>query len=147
MYSIFRIFFSYRRLIHFSIFCRLNFMMDPKQPNKKLRLSTGGSKNYFGNRRNSPEKKTPYTTKDDDDDLWGEEINVDDEEIQRIETQGYSQYHGNVCPLFRWLSFVVLIVLTCCSLLYAPEPAKARVTSEYWNWEGSRRMYVSCHSS
>lgn len=62
--------------------------MDSRQPFKKLRLSSENSKNCNNNQKTSI-NEDPLN---DDFGLWGEELELDDDVMQQIETQGYSQY-------------------------------------------------------
>ncbi|KAK7604966.1 hypothetical protein V9T40_006152 [Parthenolecanium corni] len=68
-------------------------MMD-RHPNKRLRLS-GSTKTPFNEPYHSSVSTNKYSTTDDDE-LWGGDLAVDDDLIQEIETQGYSQYQSNV---------------------------------------------------
>lgn len=68
-------------------YCSL-IRMDSRHTSKKIRLSSGNAKNYT-NYRDPPTNTDPL---DDDFGLWGEELEVDDDVMQQIETQGYSQY-------------------------------------------------------
>lgn len=65
-----------------------------RQPNKKLRLSSG-SVRPFNDPYHSSVSTNKYSTTDDE--VWGDDLAVDDDLIQEIETQGYSQYQNNVC--------------------------------------------------
>lgn len=49
--------------------------MRGRQPNKKIRLETSEVHDQY-----------------DDDGLWGEDLNIDDEVMQQIESQALSQY-------------------------------------------------------
>lgn len=66
--------------------------MDSRQPFKKLRLSSENSKNCNNNQKTSI-NEDPLN---DDFGLWGEELELDDDVMQQIETQGYSQYQMQV---------------------------------------------------
>lgn len=59
--------------------------MDARQTSKRPRLSSG----------NVMQKSVKYS-RNDDFELWGEELAVDDDIMQEIETQAYSQYYGTV---------------------------------------------------
>lgn len=65
-----------------------------RQANKKLRLSSGSTKPFF----NDPYRSSVSTkySSNTDDELWGDDLAVDDNLIQEIESQGYSQYQCNV---------------------------------------------------
>lgn len=65
-----------------------------RHPNKRLRLS-GSTKTPFNEPYHSSVSTNKYSTTDDDE-LWGGDLAVDDDLIQEIETQGYSQYQSNV---------------------------------------------------
>lgn len=75
-----------------------------RQPNKKLRLSSGSAK-PFNDPYHSSVSTNKYSTTDDDE-VWGDDLAVDDDLIQEIETQGYSQYQNNVRILISLCSYL-----------------------------------------